>query len=123
MKKLAIVSPYMLDVQQCIINNYRAAGVETTAHRHLNITVNHRFALVPPEQLLALIGEVIEEGKPDAVVTYCTNLRAAQLSEEVERRWGVPLLDTVSTTVWGMLRGAGRSPSDIKGWGRLFEVA
>lgn len=122
-KKLAIVSPYMLDVQQCIINNYRAAGVETTAHRHLNITVNHRFALVPPEQLLALIGEVIEEGKPDAVVTYCTNLRAAQLSEEVERRWGVPLLDTVSTTVWGMLRAAGRSPSDIKGWGRLFEVA
>lgn len=122
-KKLAIVSPYTADVQQCIVNNYRTAGVETTAHRHLNISVNHSFALVPPEQLLALIGEVIEEGKPDAVVTYCTNLHAAQLAQEVERRWGVPLLDTVSTTVWGMLRMAGRSPSDIKGWGQLFDVA
>lgn len=121
-KKLAIVSPYTADVQQCIVNNYRAAGVETTAHRHLNISVNHSFALVLPEQLLALIGEVMEEGKPDAVVTYCTNLHAAQLAQEVERRWGVPLLDTVSTTVWGMLRMAGRRPSDIKGWGRLFDV-
>lgn len=122
-KKLAIVSPYTADVQQCIVNNYRAAGVETTAHRHLNISVNHRFALVEPEQLLGLIEEVIEEGAPDAVVTYCTNLHAAQLADQVERRWNVPLLDTVSTTVWGMLRAAGRSPADIKGWGRLFEAA
>lgn len=122
-KKLAIVSPYTADVQQCIVNNYRAAGVETTAERHLDISVNHSFALVEPEQLLQLIGNVIEEGKPDAVVTYCTNLRAAHLAEEVERRWGVPLLDTVSTTVWGMLRAAGRDPSAVKGWGRLFDIA
>lgn len=122
-KKLAIVSPYTADVQQCIVNNYRAAGVATTAERHLDISVNHSFALVEPEQLLQLIGNVIEEGKPDAVVTYCTNLRAAQLAREVEQRWGVPLLDTVSTTVWGMLRAAGRDPSAVKGWGRLFDVA
>lgn len=122
-KKLAIVSPYTADVQQCIVNNYRAAGVETTAERHLDISVNHSFALVEPEQLLQLIGNVIEEGKPDTVVTYCTNLRAAHLAEEVERRWGVPLLDTVSTTVWGMLRAAGRDPSAVKGWGRLFDIA
>ena len=122
-KKLAIVSPYTADVQQCIMNNYRAAGVDTTAERHLDISVNHSFALVQPEQLLDLIGEVIEAGKPDAVVTYCTNLHAAQLAVEVESRWGVPLLDTVSTTVWGMLRAAGRDPSAVQGWGRLFNVA
>ena len=121
--KLGIVSPYTTDVQQCIVNNYKNAGVETTAHRHLNISVNHSFALVPPEQLLKLIGDVIEEGRPDAVVTYCTNLHAAQLAQEVEQRWGIPLLDTVSTTVWGMLRAAGRDPSAIQGWGRLFGVA
>ena len=122
-KKLAIVSPYTADVQQCIMNNYRVAGVDTTAERHLDISVNHSFALVQPEQLLDLIGEVIEEGKPDAVVTYCTNLHAAQLAVEVESRWGVPLLDTVGTTVWGMLRAAGRDPSAVQGWGRLFNVA
>ncbi len=122
-KKLAIVSPYTGDVQQCIIDNYRADGVETVAHRHLNITVNHAFALVPPAQLLSLIGDVIEEQRPDAVVTYCTNLHAAQLAPQVEQRWGVPLLDTVSTTVWGMLRAAGRDPGSIQGWGQLFSVA
>jgi len=121
-KRLAIVSPYTNDVQQRIIGNYQAIGVQTVAERHLNITVNYDFATVEPETLLRLIGEVIEEGKPDAVVTYCTNLRAAHLAEQVERQWDVTLLDTVSTTVWGMLRAAGRAPSDIKGWGRLFAV-
>lgn len=122
-RRLAIVSPYTGDVQQRIMANYRAAGIATVAERHLDITVNHDFALVPPQRLLELIGEVAEAGRPDAVVTYCTNLHAAPLAEEVERRWGLPLLDTVSTTVWGMLRAAGRDASAVRGWGRLFQVS
>lgn len=122
-KRLGIVSPYTADVQERIVANYRAAGIETVAQRHLGITVNHDFGLVPPEQLRQMIEVVVAAGRPDAVVTYCTNLRAAPLAEQVERQWGVPLLDTVSTTVWGMLRAAGRDPSAIRGWGRLFDVA
>jgi len=38
----------------------------------------------------------------------------------VEAEFGIPLLDTVSTTVWGALRAAGADPGVVKGWGQLF---
>ncbi|MEO6626291.1 MAG: Asp/Glu/hydantoin racemase, partial [Burkholderiaceae bacterium] len=61
--------------------------------------------------------------QPQAITTFCTNLRAAPLAERIESRLDIPLLDTVSTTVWGMLRAVGADPKVIQGWGRLFDWA
>lgn len=122
-QRLALVSPYTSDVQERIVANYRAIGVDVVAERHLGITVNHDFALVEPEQLYDMMREVAQEGAPQAVVTYCTNLRAAPLAQAAEAEFGFTLLDTVSTTVWGMLRSVGADTSAIKGWGRLFDCA
>lgn len=118
-ERLALVTPYTPDVQQKIVDNYRNGGVEIVAERHLGICVNHDFALVEPAQLAAMIREVAG-ASPQAITTFCTNLRAAQLATSVEGELGIPLLDTVSTAVWGMLRAAGASPAQIRGWGRLF---
>jgi maleate isomerase len=118
--RLGIVSPYTGDVQERIVANYRAIGVEVVAEQHLGITVNHDFATVPPRQLRELMDQVAR-AQPQAIVTYCTNLRAAQLAGDFERASGVTLLDTVSTTVWGMVRAAGGSPAAITGWGELFQ--
>lgn len=62
----------------------------------------------------------VAAARPQAIVTYCTNLRAAQLAPAVEAELGIPLLDTVSTTVWGMLRAAGANPAQVSGWGQLY---
>lgn len=118
-RRLGLVSPYTADVQQRIVENYRGIGIEVVGERHLDIRVNHDFALVEPRQLVDLIGEVAAH-RPQAIATYCTNLRAAQLATVAEAELGVPLLDTVSTTVWGMLRAVGVDPSAIQGWGELF---
>lgn len=117
--RLALVTPYTADVQQRIIENYRGLGIEIVAERHLGICVNHDFALVKPEALRALIKEV-SAAQPQAITTFCTNLHAAGLAEEIEAGLGIPLLDTVSTTVWGMLRAAGADPGAVRGWGQLY---
>lgn len=119
-RRLALVTPYTADVQQRIIANYRSLGVEVVGERHLDLRVNHAFAGVEPATLLALMREVAAEA-PQAMTTFCTNLRAAPLAEQVEREVGIPLLDTVSTTVWGMLRAAGAPPPQVRGWGELFQ--
>ena len=90
------------------------------AERHLGIRVNHDFAGVEPSTLLALMREVAADD-PQAITTFCTNLRAAPMAQQVEEELGIPLLDTVSTTVWGMVRAAGGSPAAIAGWGELFQ--
>jgi maleate isomerase len=118
--RLALVTPYTADVQQRIVANYRTLGVEVVAERHLGIRVNHDFALVEPQTLRGLMREVVAEAQPQAITTFCTNLRAAPLAESIEAELDVPLLDTVSTTVWGQLRAIGADPSAVRGWGRLF---
>ncbi|TQM99453.1 maleate isomerase [Acidovorax temperans] len=118
-RRLALVSPYTSDVQQRIVAHYAAIGVEVVAERHLGICVNHDFGLVPEANIDAMLDEVAL-AQPQAVATYCTNLHAARLAPGFESRSGIILLDTVSTTVWGMLRAAGRSPAQVQGWGRLY---
>jgi maleate isomerase len=119
-QRLALVTPYTQDVQDRIVANYRAIGIEVVAERHLGIRVNHDFAGVTPHTLRELMAEVARE-QPQAITTFCTNLQAAQLAADIGRRHGIPLLDTVSTTVWGMVRAAGGSPAAITGWGELFQ--
>ena len=118
-RRLALVTPYTADVQQRIVENYAAHGIEIVAERHLDIRVNHDFALVEPERLRALMAEVAA-ARPDAITTFCTNLRAAPLAERIEADFDIPLLDTVSTTLWGALRAAAVDPGVVRGWGRLF---
>lgn len=120
-ERLALVTPYTADVQQRIVDNYAKLGIEVVAERHLGIRVNHDFALVEPERLQALMREVAA-AKPQAITTFCTNLRAAPLAEAVEAELGVPLFDTVATTVWGQLRAAGADPAGVRGWGRWFQA-
>jgi len=120
--RLALVTPYTEDVQQRIVANYAALDIEVVAERHLGIRVNHDFAGVAPRTLRGLMDEVAA-ARPQAITTFCTNLHAAQLAQEFEQAQGIPLLDTVSTTVWGMLRAAGASPAAITGWGGLFQWA
>jgi maleate isomerase len=118
-RRLALVTPYTSDVQQRIVANYADIGVEVVAERHLGICVNHDFGLVPEAQIDAMLDEVAA-AQPQAVATYCTNLHAARLAPGFEARSGITLLDTVSTTVWGMLRAAGVPPARVQGWGRLY---
>lgn len=119
-KRLGLVTPYTADVQQRIIDNYAALGIEVVAERHLGIRVNHDFALVEPDTLHGLMHEVAA-ARPQAITTFCTNLRAAPLAERIEDELGLPLFDTVSTTVWGQLRAIGADPTAVQGWGRWFQ--
>jgi maleate isomerase len=119
LERLALVTPYTADVQRRIVDNYRTIGIEVVAERHEDIRVNHDFALVEPERLRTLMREVAQ-ARPQAITTFCTNLRAAPLAAAVEAELDIPLLDTVSTTVWGLLRAADADPSAVQGWGRLF---
>ena len=122
-KKFGLVSPYIEEVQQKIVANYRENGIDCSSESHLGLKVNFQFSEVTEDTLRAQIREVAAQG-PDAIVTYCTNLHAAHLADEVERQHGIPLYDTISTVVWKSLKLAGYDTTRLEGWGRLFtEVA
>lgn len=119
-KRYGLVTPYLPEVQERIIANYGSAGYACAAERHLDLKVNYAFSEVTPEQLEQMIREVAAEGKPDAIVIYCTNLAGGPLVERLEQELGIAIYDTVQTAIWASLRTCGADPRQIKGWGRLF---
>lgn len=121
-KKLGLVTPYLDDVQESIMKNYNAIGIEITSKTecHLRIVKNSGIALVGEDVLETLVGQVVEGGA-EAVSTFCTNLVAAHKVELWEAKYGVPVLDTVTTVTWDMLRQCGVDTKAIKGWGRIFQ--
>ena len=119
-KKLGLVSPYLADVQDRIVANYARSGIDVVAERHLDISVNFDFSGVEEETLREMVAGVAA-ARPDAITTFCTNLRAAHLVPALEQETGIPVYDTVSTVVWKQLRLAGFDTRQVKGWGRLFQ--
>ena len=107
-------------MQQKIIANYRGIGIDCVAEQHLGITVNFKFGEVEPDTLRAMLREAAK-AQPDAMTVMCTNLHAAQLVEELEAELNIPIYDSVATVVWQALKTVGIAPSELKGWGRLFQ--
>jgi maleate isomerase len=121
-RRIAFVTPYRDDVQARIDANYTAAGYSVAAERHLGLQDNFSFAEIPQDRIREMVGEVAA-AKPDAIAVVCTNMRGAPLADELEARYGIPIYDTVATTVWQSLKIAGVDPARIKGWGRIFSVS
>ena len=121
-RRFALVTPYLDDVQAKIIANYAAAGYECVAERHLGLRDNFSFAEVDANHLRSLVGQVAA-ARPDAIVVLCTNLRGGPLVAELEAATGILILDSVATVVWKSLQLAGADALRVRGWGRLFELA
>lgn len=81
--------------------------------------MNYSFAEVDEDTVRKMVRELAAE-KPQAITTFCTNLRAAHLVEALEAETGIPVYDTIATVVWKSLRLAGVDTRALQGWGRLF---
>jgi maleate isomerase len=108
-------------VQARIDANYTAAGYVVAAERHLGLQDNFSFSEIPEDRIREMVAQVAA-ARPDAIAIVCTNMRGAPLAEELEARHGIPIYDTVATTVWQSLKIAGVDPARVEGWGRLFSV-
>lgn len=120
-RRLGLATPYEDDVQQRIIANYAALGIECDPERHLGLRDNFAFADVDEETLTGMI-RAVAGAKPDAIGVICTNLRAAPLVAALEADAELPIYDTIATVVWKSLKLAGIDSAAVEGWGRLFRL-
>ncbi|GGF77873.1 Asp/Glu/hydantoin racemase [Azorhizobium oxalatiphilum] len=118
-KSLGHVSPYLDDVQARVVANYEKLGHACCGDRHLGLQDNFSFSEVTSEQLISMTREVATS-KPEAIAVICTNLRAAPLVEKLEAETGIPIYDTIATSVWKSLKMAGVDTTRVTGWGSLF---
>jgi len=118
-QEFGLATPYLTEVQEKIVENYQRSGLNCIAERHLNLHVNFSFSEVTSEQIRAMVTQ-IAASHPQAITTFCTNLKAAHLVPELEALVDIPIYDTIATVVWKSLRIAGFDTRQVTGWGRLF---
>lgn len=119
-RKLALVTPYISDVQERVLANLRSLGLEIVAERRLEDRGNFSFAEYSAAFVAGEIREAIGSARPDAVAVMCTNYRGARAAAEIEPETGVLVLDSVALTLWGALAVAGVPTAPLAAYGRLF---
>ena len=117
--RCGLVTPYLDAVQARIIETLEGEGLHCLAERHLSETDNFAFSEVSKAEIAAMV-YAVAAARPQAIAIYCTNLRGAPVAEALERETGIPVIDSVSLTVWQCLRLCGIPPSRVTGWGSLF---
>lgn len=120
-KRIAMVTPYLDDVQAKIIANYRSVGFDCVAERHAGLQDNFSFATLPAAEIEAMIMAVAAE-KPDAIAIICTNMDATRLAPEIERRTGIPVIDSIACTLWGALDRIGVDKQALRQSGQIFRL-
>ena len=74
------------------------------------------------EEIANLVRAVARDGC-DAVAIVCTNMRGAGLAEPLERELGIPIYDSIATTLWKSLAVAGISPRASRDGAACFRMS
>jgi maleate isomerase len=97
-RRIGLVTPYVAALEERIVANYRAIGIETAASDRLDLTVNTDYGRVSPAAIAAQCRRVAA-ARPDAIVVMCTNLCGAPVADVVAAESGIPVIDSVAITV------------------------
>jgi maleate isomerase len=119
--RLGLVTPYLSEVQDRIITNYAARGVQVVADARLEDKGNFSFARYSPGHVARLVRQVAA-ARPEAIAIVCTNFRGAPVAAALEAETGIPVLDSVAVTAAHCLKLAGLDPARVTGWGRTFSL-
>jgi maleate isomerase len=122
-RRVALVTPYTTPYQNRLIEGLERLGIACVSERHADISDNLAYAEIKPEQIRRMIRDALSaaETPPEYVLAWCTNFAAAALVDELEREFGVPVIDA---TLLGMRQAFSIidvDPSPARAWGRLFQ--
>jgi maleate isomerase len=117
-RRIGLVTPYVRDVQQRIVDTFAKESIDVVAERHLSLTNNFSFAEATDDQILDM-AQQLGALRPEAILILCTNLRGAPLVERLECDLGAPVLDSVVLGLLGGLRSISVDFSHVSHAGRV----
>lgn len=120
-QRLAVLTPYVDDVNAAIAGYLEAQGKSIAAFTSFHIEDNEQMAALPGE---AIYRAALEADRPDAEALFisCTAIRAVDVVERIEQALGKPVVTANQALYWQSLRTAGYQ-APLHGYGRLFELS
>lgn len=118
-RSYGLVTPYLSDIQERVIETFGAAGFRCVGDERLEDPGNFSFSTYGPDQIADMVRRVAAKG-PDAISIFCTNFNGVSIAPELEAELGIPVIDSTTLTLWHALRLAGVDPAIVPGQGALF---
>jgi arylmalonate decarboxylase len=121
-RRVAVATSYIDDVNQRLVVFLREQGLEVAAVEGLGISGVHAMGEVKSDTLVDLCLRV-HAAAPDSegILLSCGGLRTLDVTLEVERRLGVPLISSSPAGLWDVVRLGGLDPRS-PGHGRLLDI-
>ena len=116
-RRIALATPYLDAINRLEQAFLEDRGFRVVSCRGLGLS-GQAIREVPPERAYALALET-DDPRAEAVFVSCTDLRALQVVDALERALRKPVLTSNQVTLWALLRAAGW-PGTLEGCGRLL---
>jgi maleate isomerase len=118
-KKIAILTPYLIETSRPMADYFCQHGLEVTQLECFGIEDDRVMACVHRDTIIEAACQ-IDSPAAEALFLSCTGLPAAVVIDEIERRTGKPVVSSNQASTWAMLRHAGLDHRP-QGYGRLYE--
>jgi maleate isomerase len=118
LRRLAVLTPYVDEVNRAIAGFLQAEGLDVAALGTFHLRTEPEIARVAPEAIVAA-GRALDGPGIDALFVSCTGLRGHAAIAALETATGKPVLTSNQAQLWDALRlvGYGRP---VHGYGRLL---
>jgi maleate isomerase len=116
--RVAVVTPYTDELNLLEKRFLEAHGLVVETIRGLGLVDNLKIAKVDSDIVMDLVGEVA--GDSDGIFISCTNLPVVHLIEELESRFGRPVVTSNQTSVWAALKIL--KHHGVNGYGKLLKT-
>lgn len=116
--KVGLATPFTDAIANDIVHNLGSDAVSIVREEHLGISGSLECSEVPAATIEAMIDRLAGPGV-EAIVVLCTNFGLGSGSNSLEHLVGVPVIDSISATIWDTLSLAGEW-RPIRGRGRLL---
>lgn len=100
-KRIAVVSPYLPDVERQFVGFLEAHEFQVLKSNSLHLRADH--SIVPPAMMAQLV-EASDVPEAEAVFVGCTGQRLAAYIDHLENRIGKPVLTANQVTSWHALK-------------------
>jgi maleate isomerase len=118
-RRIAVLTPYIDEVNEAIRGFLEAAGLEVVEFGSFHLRTEQEIARVPPEAIAAAGRSIMAPGA-EALFISCTGLQGHAAIATLEAATGRPVVTSNQAQVWEALSRL-RYGRPVHGYGRLLE--
>ncbi|MEH6366414.1 MULTISPECIES: aspartate/glutamate racemase family protein [Pseudomonas] len=103
-RKVAVLTPYISEVNYPIFQGLRQAGLTISAFGTFGVLEDAQIPRIPAPAIERAAEQLLRNNPADALFLSCTNLHTLEILERLERRLGIPVISSNQALFWHVLQ-------------------